>query len=76
MIADLERRGHHQDPKLALQTLANYRRMHAEHVAHSIFPDRPRLCIVELRAAPINKQQFARRCSVAHLEQGSVGPKH
>jgi hypothetical protein len=34
MIADLERGGHHQDLNLALQTLANYRRMHVEHVAH------------------------------------------
>jgi hypothetical protein len=32
MISDLERGGH--DTKLALETLANYRRMQAEHVAH------------------------------------------
>ena len=32
MIAELDRDGH--DTKLALATLANYRRMQAEHVAH------------------------------------------
>jgi hypothetical protein len=32
MISDLERGGH--DTKLALETLANYRRMQAEHIAH------------------------------------------
>ena len=32
MVSDLDRGGH--DTKLALETLATYRRMQAEHIAH------------------------------------------